>query len=169
MSIRFAENQHVVQLKAPAATTTDTESTYWHWENVQWISFLIGVGAITPSTAQITIYVKTTTGTSSTAAGDTAIPFWYRKSAAVGSDDWGTITHVSTGSDGMTISGDEDNMLFQIDVDPSVIPALDSDAINGYLDIDYTADGTTDDVYALYAIAFIEDRYPMNEHISATT
>jgi len=62
--------------------------------------------------------------------------------------------------------GTGDNMALLIDVDPATIPALDSDAIAIRVIVDGGDNATN---YATSVTALIEDRYPQNEHISAST
>ena len=166
--IRFAEGLQVVPLYALTSNASDVESRFIKLENMQWMSFLVNVGTLTASTDSIVVTVKTTAGTTdtSTAAGDVAIPFWYRKSSAVGGDNWGDDTYVSTGSDGMTIAATDDNMLFLIDVDPSVIPALDADAESLYIDLDHSMVST--DATIVDVIGVFEPRYPQVEQKSST-
>lgn len=166
--IRFAEGLQVVPLYAMTATVTDAESRFVKLENMQWMSFLVNTGTLVASTDSILVTVKTTAGSTdtSTAADDVAIPFWYRLSSAVGGDDWGSITYVSTGSDGATISATDDNKLLLIDVDPSVIPSKDADAASLYIDLDFSAVST--DTIVMDVIGVFEPRYPQNEQLSST-
>lgn len=167
--IRFAEGLHVVPLLAPAIATSDTESQHVKLENMQWLSFLVQWGALENSTDSFTITVKSTTnGAGSTASGDTAIPFWYRLSEAVGGDNWGDATYVSTGSDGVSITGALDNKMLILDVDPAIIPSKDADASHMYVDIDWIIGGT-DINYGPDVIGVFESRYPQVEHISSTS
>ena len=41
MDIRFAEDIQIVNLRSPAATTDDVESTWVKLGHVQWLSFLM--------------------------------------------------------------------------------------------------------------------------------
>lgn len=167
MSIRFGEKIHIVPLVAPStgSTAASRESAVVKLANAQWITFLYMAGAHATSEDElITITVVATTGdgAGSTSANDTAIPFYYRLSSAVGTDAWGEIAAGTTA--GVTLSGEQDNMSYLIDVDPSVIPALDSDATAIYLDF-----GTPTLVTGADAVvAFIETRYPQNNPISSS-
>ena len=165
MGIRFAQKLQVVPLVTPAVLT-DGESAHVKVENMQWMSFLINMGTFTASTDNIVFKVYSTTDeTGSTAAGDTALPFWYRLSAAVGTDNWGDVTAVSTGSDGVTITNKDDMMLI-VDVDPAVIPSKDADATHVYIDCDVT---TTDTAPIVSIIGVFEPRYPQVENLSSTS
>jgi hypothetical protein len=166
--IRFAQGLQVVPIYALTAGNADAESTFVKLENMQWLSFLVNVGTITNATDSVVVTVKTTAGSTdaSTAAGDIAIPFWYRESSAVGGDDWGDVTYVSTGSDGLTIAATDDNKLFLIDVDPSIIPSKDADAASLYIDLDNTI--TSTDTVIIDIIGVFEPRYPQVEQKSST-
>jgi len=166
--IRFAEGLQVVPLYALTAGQAAAESKFVKLENMQWMTFLVNVGTITNGTDSVLVTVRTTSSATdtSTASDDVAIPFWYRKSAAVASDNWGDVTYVSTGSDGMTIIGTDDNMLWIIDVDPAVIPAKDADAQSLYIDLDHSIAGT--DTVIVDVIGVFEPRYPQVEQKSST-
>ena len=165
--IRFAQKLQVVPLKTPAVLA-DGESAHVKVENMQWMSFLINTGTITASTDTVVFKVYSTTNEAgSTNAADTALPFWYRLSAAVGGDNWGDVTEVSTGSDGVTITGDDDRLLI-IDVDPAVIPSKDADATHVYVDIDVTITAT-DTAPIGSIIGVFEPRYPQVEQKSSTS
>jgi hypothetical protein len=167
MTIRFGEHIHIVPLVAPStgSTAASRESAVVKLENAQWITFLYMAGA--PATSDdevltITVVATTGDGAGSTSANDTAIPFYYRLSSAVGTDAWGEITAGTTS--GVTINGVQDGMSYLIDVDPSSIPALDSDATAIYLDFGTPSLVTGSDA----VVAFIETRYPQNNPISSS-
>ena len=168
--IRFAEGLQVVPLKYPYDTTVDTNSAHFKLENMQWLSFLVEFFTdSTVSTALYNIYVKSTTNVAgSTAAGDYSLPFWYRLSAAVGEDNWGDITAVTTAAAYVPLTGDSTGNAVLIDVDPAVIFAHDSDATHGYIDIDYTGDSATDSII-MGITGIFEPRYPQAEQKSSTS
>ena len=162
---RYAENLHIVPLLAPAATTTAVKSYAVGLKNVQWLSFLVTWGAMTSDDNNMVITLESSTAIgNSTAATDTAIPFVYRLSAAVGEDNWGDPT--TCANSGLSVVGTNDNMALLIDVDPAGIPALDADAIAVRVHITGVDNATN---YAVGVVALIEDRYPQAEHISAST
>ena len=165
-NFRFAQGLQVVPLKAPAATTDDSESKCVALENAHWCTFIISLGALDVTTDTYT-FTPYSASTNSTGSGDTALPFWYRKSSAVGTDDWGNVTAVSAGT-GVSITGADDNKLLLIDVNLDVIPALDSDAAYMYIDIDAGAAAASDTNYATSIIAVLEPRYPQAEIPSST-
>ena len=167
---RYAEGLHIFPIKAPAATTADTESAWVNLENVQWLSFMVQWGDMAESTDSFNVAVKSTTSATSgtTNANDYSLPFSYRLAAAAGEDNWGTITAVTTATGYVTVTAASDNMALWIDVDPAIIYSHDSDAAFAYVDIDANAAAATDTNYALAITAFIEDRYPQNEHISSS-
>lgn len=168
--IRFAEGLQVFPVKAPAATTADTESAWVKLENAHWVSFLVQWGDMAESTDSFNVAVKSTTSATSgtTNANDYALPFKYRLSAAAGEDNWGDITAVTTATAYATITAASDNMALIIDVDPSDVASHDSDAEYIYVDIDANAAAATDTNYALSVVAFIEQRYPQNENLSSS-
>ena len=169
--VRYAEGIHVFPLKAPAATTADTESAWLNLENCQWVSFYVQWGDMAAGSSDtFNVAVKSTTSTASgtTNANDYALPFDYRLSAAAGEDNWGDKTAVTTATGYVTVTGAQDNMALWIDVDPALIYSHDSDATFLYVDIDANAAAATDTNYAVAVTAFIEDRYPQVEHISSS-
>ena len=166
MAARYAEKLHIVPLLAPAASTAGAKSYAVRLQNTQWLSFLVNWGAMTSDAADamtITVEASTAIG-ATTAAGDTAIPFVYRLSAAPGEDNWGDST--TCAATGLVITALQDNLTALIDVDPATIPVLDSDAIAVRVCIDA---GTQEINYATTVTALIEDRYPQAEHISASS
>ena len=162
---RYAEKLHIVPLLSPAASTGTSLSYAAKLKNAQWLSFLVNWGSMTSdSTDVMTLTVVATTGGgNTTGASDVAIPFVYRLSAAVGSDNWGDAT--TCANTGLTINATQDDVALLIDVDPASIPALLSDAAGVRLVIDGTVVITN---YATSVIGLIEDRYPQAEHISST-
>jgi len=163
MGIRYGEKIQIVPVIAPASCSDAQKSAFVALKNAQWISFLLQIGTLaTDSDDAITLTVVTSNGTS-TAAGDTVIPFKYRISAAVTTDSWGAITDGTTA--GISIEATtNNNMCYLIDVDPASIPALDSDAAYVYLDL---ATSTIVSGHAA-AVAFIEPRYPQNSNLSSS-
>ena len=162
MGIRFGEKLQVVPLFAPAVSTADTvESAFVALENVQWLTFIVQLGAMTSDVGDLlTFTVNTSTG--QTTADAISIPFTYRISSAVGVDAWGAITAGTTA--GLAMTALQDNMAVQIDVDPASIPALDSDALYCYLDF-----GTPTIVTGYASIlAVIEPRYPQNANLTSS-
>lgn len=162
---RYAEKLHIVPVFAPASSTTTIRSYAVALDNSQWITFLINLGVMTSDStdvATVTIVATDTLGNSSDAQ-DVAIPFSYRLSAAVASDNWGDITEAT--ATGMTFSAVDDGKSIVIDVDPASIPVLHSTAKGVQVLID--AAGLISNV-ATSITALIEDRYPQNEHLSST-
>ena len=166
MAARYAEKLHIVPVFAPASSTATIRSYAVALDNSQWITFLINLGVMTSDStdvATVTIVATDTLGNSSDAQ-DVAIPFSYRLSAAVASDNWGDITAAT--ATGMTFNATDDGKSIVIDVDPASIPALHSTAKGVQVLID--AAGLISNV-ATSITALIEDRYPQAEHISAST
>lgn len=164
MAARYAEKLHIVPLLAPAATTTAVVSYAIGLKNAQWLSFLVTWGAMTSDDNNMVITLESSTASANTtAATDTAIPFVYRLSAAVGSDNWGDPT--TCASSGLSVVGTNDNMAALIEVDPAGIPALDSDALYVHVLITGVDNATN---YAVGVVGMVEDRYPQAEHVSST-
>lgn len=161
---RYAEKLHIVPLLAPAATTTAVVSYAVALKNAHWVSFLVTWGAMTSDDNNMVITVDATTDVGATTTNDTAIPFVYRLSSAVGSDNWGDSTTCAAA--GLSIAGTNDDMALLIDVDPASVQALDPDATGVRVSIT-GADNATN--YAVGVVGLIEDRYPQTEHISAST
>ena len=162
---RYAEKLHIVPVFAPASSTATIRSYAVALDNSQWITFLINLGVMTSDStdvATVTIVATDTLGNSSDAQ-DVAIPFSYRLSAAVASDNWGDITAAT--ATGMTFNATDDGKSIVIDVDPASIPVLHSTAKGVQVLID--AAGLISNV-ATSITALIEDRYPQNEHLSST-
>ena len=165
MAARYAEKLHIVPVFAPASSTATIRSYAVALDNSQWITFLINLGVMTSDStdvATVTIVATDTLGNSSDAQ-DVAIPFSYRLSAAVASDNWGDITAAT--ATGMTFNATDDGKSIVIDVDPASIPPLHSTAKGVQVLID--AAGLISNV-ATSITALIEDRYPQNEHLSST-
>ena len=164
MGIRYAEKSQIVPLYAPAATTDDVESALVKMKNVQHLSFLVMWGVLAADTDFFTLTVKSA-DTNSTGSGDVALPFKYRLASAVATDSWGAITDATAA--GVAVLGTQDGKGILIDVDPSIIPALDANAENVYLDIASNAEDTYANAgFAIWAI--IEPRYPQNANLSST-
>lgn len=165
--IRFAEGLQVVPLLAPKSTTADTETEHVKLENLHWLTFIVMTDTEAgSSTCTTNIYVKSTTAEGSTAANDYALPFWYR-TASVGTDDWGSITAVTTATGYVQFTAANDEYAILIDVDPDVIYAHDSDATHLYLDLDTAGDNATD-VIRSAVVGVFEPRYPQVEQKSST-
>ena len=166
MGIRFAEKLKVLPVLAPA-DSTDTGSQFVDMEEIQWLTYLVSFGTMTSdSTDTITVTVECSIATS-TAATDITLPFHYRLSSAVATDSMGTITSVSTGSDGVAITATDDDMVLIIDVDPACIPVQTSYTAHKYVRLffDMSAQLASN---IIGAIAVIEPRYPGNSMNSST-
>ena len=165
--IRYGEGLQIALLE-PITTIADGESEWVELENMHWLTFFVFVGTITSSTDSINVYVRSTTSATSgtTNSNDYALPFDYRLSSALGTDTWGSITSVTTATGYAAISGTDDNKILQIDLNPDVIYAHDSDAKYVYLDFDATVT-STDTIY-LGAWGVFEPRYPQNAQLSSS-
>ena len=162
---RYAEKLHIVPVFSPAGTTTFLSYAVG-LKNSHWVTFLINLGAMTSDSTDIGVVTVIATDTlgNSTDAQDVAVPFTYRLSGVVGTDeDWGDITAAT--ASGMTFNATDDGKSIIIDVDPASIPVLHSTAKGVQVLID--AAGLISNV-ATSITALIEDRYPQNEHLSST-
>jgi len=163
---RYAEKLHIVPVFAPASSTTAIRSYAVGLKNSHWVTFLINLGVMTSDSTDIgtvTVIATDTLG-NTTDAQDVAVPFTYRLSGIMGTnEDWGDITAAT--ASGMTFNATDDGKSIVIDVDPASIPALHSTAKGVQVLID--AAGLISNV-ATSITALIEDRYPQNEHLSST-
>ena len=163
---RYAEKLHIVPVFAPAGTTTFLSYAVG-LENSHWVTFLINLGVMTSDSSDVgtvTVIATDTLGNTSDAQ-DVAVPFSYRLSGVMGTnEDWGDITAAT--ASGMTFNATDDGKSIVIDVDPASIPALHSTAKGVRIAVDGT-DLITQEGIAVNA--FVEDRYPQADHLSATT
>jgi len=163
---RYAEKLHIVPVFSPAGTTTFLSYAVG-LENAHWVTFLVNLGVMTSDSSDVgtvTVIATDTLG-NTTDAQDVAVPFTYRLSGVMGTnEDWGDITAAT--ASGMTFNATDDGKSIVIDVDPASIPALHSTAKG----VRIAVDGTGLITQAGIAVnAFVEDRYPQADHISATT
>ena len=163
---RYAEKLHIVPVFSPAGTTTFLSYAVG-LKNAHWVTFLVNLGVMTSDSSDVgtvTVIATDTLG-NSTDAEDVAVPFTYRLSGIMGTnEDWGDITAAT--ASGMTFNATDDGKSIVIDVDPASIPALHSTAKG----VRIAVDGTGLITQAGIAVnAFVEDRYPQADHISATT
>lgn len=159
---RYGQVAKFLPVLTPAdITSTDTNTAVVDLSNAHRCTFLVYTGSITSSstTAPI-ITLMAATGAATTSA--TAIAFNYRKSGAIATDTMGDITAAT--STGVTVALTDDNKLFIIDVDPSVV-ASKTDGRYVYLHIDTAATTTA---LVVGATAILEPRYAANTMISAS-
>jgi len=163
---RYAEKLHIVPVFSPAGTTTFLSYAVG-LKNSHWVTFLVNLGVMTSDSTDIgtvTVIATDTLG-NTTDAQDVAVPFTYRLSGVVGTnEDWGDITAAT--ASGMTFNATDDGKSIIIDVDPASIPALHSTAKGVRIAVDATGLITN---LATAINAFVEDRYPQADHLSATT
>ena len=164
---RYAEKLHIVPVYSPVTSTATILSQAVALKNSQWVTFLINMGNMTSDSTDVaTVTVVSTTAVgNSTGASDVALPFVYRLSGVTGTnEDWGDITAAT--ASGMTFNATDDGKSIIIDVDPASIPALNPAAVAVRVAIDATGLITN---LATAINAFVEDRYPQADHLSATT
>jgi hypothetical protein len=166
MATKYGMYENVIPLLAPvdiAATATNT--SFVDLDGAHEVSFFVYFGVITAaSTAQtgptITIHCATTAAT--TAA--TTIPFYYRLSAATGTNTWGAVT--SCASSGYTISISGDGMMVQFIVDPAEAQA-DHD-LGRYLYVRVTPLATYGTPTLVSIFAVTNPRYKQTSMIAAS-
>jgi hypothetical protein len=164
MGPKYTEKIQIVPVWAPqVSTVADSETLHVNMKNAHWVTFLVQFGAIatdTTDTGSIKLYSTTASNTTSNAIAQT---FDYRLSSAAGTDAWGSIT-AGTAASGFAVSSAYDNMALLIDVDPSEILTLDSDAEFVHLLIECSE---MTGVY-ISASALIEPRYPQNANLTSS-
>ncbi len=162
--IRFAQDLKVLPILAPAATTTVRQSSYIDCRNHQWASFLIPMGAMTSDSTDIATITVECSPQGSSHASEVQVPFKYRLSAAVDTDNMGAIA-TATAAAGATITAEDDNKVLLIDVDLQQIPRLLATGRFLRVVIDGTGLITS---YSMGVIAAMENRYPGNAMTSST-
>lgn len=160
----FAEKLQIVPIYAPQATTSaDAETAHVKIKNAQWLSFLCYWGDVTSDSTDI-CNIKVYTSTEASTTNAVSQPFKYRLSSAIGSDSWGAIT-ATTAAAGVNITGEDDNKMLLIEVDPASLYALDPDAEYAHLLIDGSGLITNP---AFGACAILEPRYPQNANLTSS-
>jgi len=118
--MKHAQDYHV--LPVMAATTVTAASTGSEFVNLSknlWVDFHVILGTVTGDTMLLT--VEECTANSTSAATPVAVPFCYRKTAAVASDTIGALTTNDSG--GYCISADDDSKVVVLSVDPASLDA----------------------------------------------
>jgi hypothetical protein len=169
--IRYTNKLQIVPLQVPTNASTvagvGNASARVRLRNLQWLSFLINWGTVTESTSVLNVTVWSSTNQTSTNANDTAIPFKYRLSSAVGTDGWGAIvTPVRTDGSVLVTGIDGAGRAMIVDVDPADIPALDSDALYAYVRIIGGAAAT--DIQNVAITGIFEPRYPQSANLTSS-
>ena len=125
MKLNFAEEVHVLPLKAPSdIVATATATNYVKIANLGngqlELAFDFGVVTSTDSTGEVvvTIEANDVNDTSSSDNNEGAIAFNYRLTAAVGTDNMGAITAAT--ATGVAVPNTGDNKLLLCYVDPAV-------------------------------------------------
>lgn len=160
MGARFAEKMIVLPILGPVSTTDGT-SDLLDASQAHWMTFLLQVGNFTSDSTDIcTVTVEASTATT-TNATTIKLPFHYRLTSAVGTDTQGTITAVSTGTDGVALTAEDDNKMLIIDVDPACIPSVTDYTNHRYVGLTWDCSAEVGEIY-LSAVALLEPRYPGN-------
>jgi len=159
---QFGMKEKILPILAPAdIAATETGTAYVDLKDLQWASFLISLGAVTTGTATLTVEVSTAASSNATEA---AVPFTYRLSSAVATDNWGDPTTAT--SAGATIATDADNKLILVELDPAALP---SNPGEGHTFARLVISPTTDMAAMLVGVSLIgAARYPGAEIVSAT-
>ncbi len=161
--IRFAEGLNVLPVLAPIAFTTSAIDTEPVDMNInQWVTFLCNFGAMTSDSTD-TVTVTVICSSVETSATGEEIPFNYRLSSAVDTDNMGAITAGTT--DGVVITAEDDAKVLVIDVNPDIIPGKKSDGRWVSLVLTPSAEMASG---VVGVIAVTEPRYPGNDIPSST-
>jgi len=114
----LSEVKHYIPLASPVDTVAATVTTVGvDVGDCTAVDFLVFFGTITGDTVVVTVEECTTAA----GAGNTAVVFDYRYTAAAGTDTLGAIATATTG--GVTVTADDDDKILIISVDPAIIAA----------------------------------------------
>lgn len=159
--IRFAEGLNIMPVLGPIDTAASAVNTALvDLDMANWVSFLVSFGNCTSDDSDAVVLTVTCSTAGTTNATETAIPFSYRISGAVGTNTWGTITAGTTdgaGSSDTLNAVTAKNALVIVDVDPAVAAAKAADTRWIYLTI-----APQGPITIVGAVAIIEPRYPGN-------
>lgn len=129
-------NVHIIPVLSPADTTTTvTEAFTTPIDTGEFVEGEIDLqlGTITGDTLAVKLYKDANT----TTTGGTAVAFYYKLTAATGSDTDGAWT--ACASTGLTVTAGDDNKLLRVNVDPQLFGGYPY----AYLGIDPGASMTT--------------------------
>ena len=160
MPAKFAEKLVILPILAPVSTS-DGASDMVDAAQAHWITFLLSIGNFTSDSTDVVVVTVEASTATSTNATVLSLPFRYRQTAAVGTDTQGTITNVSTGTDGVTLTATDDGTMLIIDVDPACIPNQTSYTNHRYVYLTWDVGAQVGEIYAS-AVAILEPRYPGN-------
>ncbi len=169
MAAHLGMYENIVPLVAPidAATTTPVQTPYLDIASANRAAFLIYFGVVTSTTATDTMTITVEASTASTSnAGEEAIAFNYRVSAAVATgNDWGAVTAAT--SDGVSLGASTvfDGFAMQIDVDPQYVVEKKPDA--RWVRVVMT-ESAAYSVLLYTVIGFIAPRYKQTTMVKAT-
>lgn len=162
MRFQFGQDFKILPILAPVDTAATAVATaYVDLKDLHWASFLISLGAVTTGTATLTVEASSAASSNATEA---AVPFVYRLSSAVATDNWGDPTTAS--SAGATIATDADNKLLLVELDPAALPGNPGE---GHTFARLVISPTTDNAAFLVGASLIgKPRYAGAEIVSAT-
>lgn len=161
-SFQFNEHYKLLPLLTIAdIAATATASAYIDLKEAHWATFLVPFGAITGDTVTVTVECSTAASSNATEA---AVPFRYRLSSAVATDDMGAVTAAT--SAGASITATDDNKVLAIDLDPAAIPSNPGDDYR-YARVVITP-GSDMTAFITGVQAVLLPRYPGNDINSAT-
>jgi hypothetical protein len=127
-AVRFGEIEHVIPLVAPIDTgATEKGSPFIKLLGILGCTFLVFFGVVTAASADQNITVTVTAASSAASTNETAMPFMYRKSSAVGTDTWGAVTAATSAGVSLDTTAD-DNKLLIIEVDPRAAVGVKANA-----------------------------------------
>lgn len=161
--VRYGENTQFRTVLAPQDITgTATATNPVSFKYAHWITFAVNLGVITGASLDVTVEAM---AANTTGATDVAIPFNYRLSAVVSSDDpLGAITDGT--SAGFSITASDDNKLLLIDVDPLV--AVKHLSTAQYVRVVLTPSSSAMSACLVSAVAMLEPRYPRLSHLTSS-
>lgn len=114
----LSEIRHYIPLSSPVDTAASTVTTVGvDVGDCTSVDFLVFFGSITGDTVVVTVEECT----SAAGAGNTAIGFEYRYTAAAGTDTLGAIATAT--SAGVTVTADDDDKILIISIDPALVAA----------------------------------------------
>jgi hypothetical protein len=163
---RFGQISKFVPILAPVDATSTTKITnFVNVQNAHRCTFLIPFGVITSSSTTASPAVTVIAASTAASTGGVAIPFSYRKSAAVGTDTWGAVTAVA--ATGVTMTLTDDGMALLIDVDPINVANAATTTTAKFVAVKFIPNAYQT-VCLLSAMAMLEPRYAQTSMVGSS-
>ena len=116
--MRYAQDYHVLPVLALTSVTATATKTQWvNAGQNHWVDFHVMLGTMEGDSVTITVEECTANNTATASAAEVAVPFCYRKCAAIASDTFGALTTNDSG--GLEVDTDEANLTIIVSVDPA--------------------------------------------------